>query len=162
MMKQFNGTRIRQAREILGLSREEFAGKVGCGPSELVRYEANLSETPRGTAERISIATGFSPRFFAQPDPPGFPLGSLLFHTLPPKCSVCGKRAEDSYLCDFPTGEECTKCLGYTEAKGFHACKRCLGSGVEPCSKPLCAACTVTNGLPAENVNRIDHCPTHG
>lgn len=74
------GQRIKQAREIRGYSRAEFARLVHCTEQKLVRFEADLDEPPDGVMDSIAVVTGFSPMFFRQPPGPEFPLGSLLYH----------------------------------------------------------------------------------
>lgn len=153
-----NGNRIKQARQIRGMSFEGLAAKIDCETHQLVRYEANLDPTPKDKLERIAIATTFPLAFFFQSNGPEFPLGSMLFHerTAPP-CDFCAQ-GSGNFQCDFPLKEECKECHGRTERKGFHVCRRCMGSGIEPCSANICASCTKSKG---EGVNRVDYCPMH-
>ena len=75
-----NGDRIRQAREIRGLTQAELAESIGVNQSTVARLEANAIESPEEVhLQAIALRTGFPSSFFRQPTSPDFPLGSLLF-----------------------------------------------------------------------------------
>lgn len=72
------GERIRQAREFLGLSQEQFAERVGVKQEAISGYENGLFQPGEQVLHAIALATGFPPSFFARP-PLELPEGSLLF-----------------------------------------------------------------------------------
>lgn len=74
-----NGERIRQAREIKGITQAELADAVGLQQSHIALFEQNYREPNDHTLGAISIATGFPPAFFRKNSAPEFPLGSLLY-----------------------------------------------------------------------------------
>ena len=81
-----SGERIRQAREIRGLTQLELAKLVGIEQSHVSHLEQGLRESSPEVLERIAMATKFSVAFFRQQPGPEFPLGSLLYRrrkTLP-------------------------------------------------------------------------------
>lgn len=87
-----NGRRIRQARELAGLSREELAEAAGISAALLTRYEHGSAPTPLSeeVAEALAMRCGFPVSFFHKDEPPDFPVGSLLFH------EIAEKRAEEA------------------------------------------------------------------
>lgn len=74
-----NGERIRQAREIAGLTQDELARKIGLAQSHVALFEQNLRQPQNETLNAIAMAVGFPLAFFKQPSAPDFPLGSLLY-----------------------------------------------------------------------------------
>lgn len=81
-----SGDRIRQAREIRGLTQFELSELVGIEQSHVSHIEQGIREPSSEVLERIAIATNFSVAFFKQAPGPEFPLGSLLYRrrrTLP-------------------------------------------------------------------------------
>lgn len=74
-----NGERVRQAREIRGLTQSELADRVGVNQSNITRLERNAFEPIEGLMDAISLSTHFPPAFFRQQSGPEFPLGSLLY-----------------------------------------------------------------------------------
>lgn len=75
-----NGERIRQAREIRGLTQAELAEAVEVHQSTIARLEANAIGQPAETLlHAVALRTGFRVSFFRQESGPEFPLGSLLF-----------------------------------------------------------------------------------
>jgi Zn-dependent peptidase ImmA (M78 family)/transcriptional regulator with XRE-family HTH domain len=78
-----NGDRIRQAREIIGLTQAELAERVRVSQSTIAHLESNskqlLIEPSEEVVEAISLHTRFPISFFYQESAPEFPLGSLLF-----------------------------------------------------------------------------------
>ena len=81
--RSVNGDRIKQAREIKGLTQAELADRVGVSQPAI----AQLEQTQPGPAfipsddliESISFALGFPVSFFKRESGPEFPLGSLLY-----------------------------------------------------------------------------------
>lgn len=74
-----NGDRIRQAREIAGLTQAQLADKAGISQAHVALFEQNMRQPQENTLESIAIATGFPVAFFRREVSPEFPLGSLLY-----------------------------------------------------------------------------------
>jgi Zn-dependent peptidase ImmA (M78 family)/transcriptional regulator with XRE-family HTH domain len=78
-----NGDRIRQAREIKGLTQAELASKVGVSQSAIAQLESNSNqlvfEPLEAKVDAIAFHTRFPKAFFYQDSAPEFPLGSLLY-----------------------------------------------------------------------------------
>lgn len=74
-----NGDRIRQAREIRGLTQNELANKIGVSQAAIAQFEGNLAAPSQEKLEAIALQTGFPIAFFKQPSSLDFPLGTLLF-----------------------------------------------------------------------------------
>jgi Zn-dependent peptidase ImmA (M78 family)/transcriptional regulator with XRE-family HTH domain len=83
--KIINGDRIKQAREIKGLTQEELGTRIGKSQSTIAHLERNskqlLLQPSEGVIEAIAFETGFPVGFFYQDSGPEFPLGSLLYRT---------------------------------------------------------------------------------
>jgi len=76
----FSGERIRQAREIAGLTQIELAEAVGVNQSTIARLESDGFDEPESAyLQAIALRTTFPLTFFKQGRPPEFALGSLLF-----------------------------------------------------------------------------------
>ncbi len=75
----FNGDRIRQAREIVGMTQEQLADAIGASQTHIALFEQNLRQPQDETITFIAIATGFPVGFFRREKAPEFPLGSLLY-----------------------------------------------------------------------------------
>ena len=76
----FSGERIRQAREIAGLTQIELAEAVGVNQSTIARLESDGFDEPENAyLQAIALRTTFPLTFFKQGRPPEFALGSLLF-----------------------------------------------------------------------------------
>ncbi len=76
-----NGDRIRQAREIRGLTQLELAGLVGIEQSHVSHIEQGLREPSVEVIQGLAIALKFPVAFFRQQPGPEFPLGSLLYRS---------------------------------------------------------------------------------
>lgn len=78
-----NGERVKQAREIKGLTQTELAERVGVTQSAIGHLERNgsqlLFQPSDELVEAIAFQTGFPRQFFRQESAPEFPLGSLLY-----------------------------------------------------------------------------------
>lgn len=79
-----NGDRVRQAREIRGLTQTELAERVGVSQPTIAYIERTVSQQVFDPSseiiEAIALQTGFPLQFFYQEDSgPEFPLGSLLY-----------------------------------------------------------------------------------
>lgn len=83
MIRTINGERIRQAREIKGLTQAALAERIGVTQSYIAHLERDagqlLFQPSDDLIEAIAIQTGFAPEFFRQESGPEFPLGSLLY-----------------------------------------------------------------------------------
>jgi Zn-dependent peptidase ImmA (M78 family)/DNA-binding XRE family transcriptional regulator len=73
------GERIRQARELRGLTQTELARRLGVSQPAIAYAEAGRSQPSAELLEGIALQTGFPLSFFRQPAAPDFPAGSLLF-----------------------------------------------------------------------------------
>lgn len=74
-----NGDRIRQARELRGMTQKELAEQVGVNQAAIAYIEGARFQPSGETLEAIAFRTGFPPAFFEQPTTGDFPLGSLMF-----------------------------------------------------------------------------------
>ena len=74
-----NGDRIKQARELRGLTQAELAERIEINRGALTHYEAGRYEPPDDVLDAIVQATEFPLAFFQQVMMIEFPLGSLLF-----------------------------------------------------------------------------------
>lgn len=79
-MVKFCGDRLRQAREIRGLSRSALASACGCSRQNLMEFETDQRQPNNAILERIALCLSFPMRFFRLPPGPDFPLGSLLLY----------------------------------------------------------------------------------
>jgi Zn-dependent peptidase ImmA (M78 family)/transcriptional regulator with XRE-family HTH domain len=77
-----NGDRVRQARELRGLTQTALAQAVGVRQSTIAHVETGRSQPSGEVLEKIAVRTGFPPAFFRLGPPPQFPEGSLLFRAL--------------------------------------------------------------------------------
>lgn len=78
-MANVNGERIKQARELKGLTQAQLARRARIDQSLIAYLEKGRREPSEETLERIAIQTGFPPSFFRQESSEGFPSGSLQF-----------------------------------------------------------------------------------
>jgi Zn-dependent peptidase ImmA (M78 family)/DNA-binding XRE family transcriptional regulator len=74
-----NNERLRQVRELRGLTQTELARLVGVNQSAIAAFEAGRKQPSQPLLEGISLQLGFPPLYFRQSSGPDFPLGSLLF-----------------------------------------------------------------------------------
>lgn len=72
------GERVKQVRELLGLTQEQLGQLIGTTQAILAHIEAGRVRADE-FAKPLVFRTGFPPSFFERPPGPGFPLGSLLF-----------------------------------------------------------------------------------
>jgi Zn-dependent peptidase ImmA (M78 family)/DNA-binding XRE family transcriptional regulator len=75
------GERVKQARELSGLTQIELAGKIGCHQSAIAHFENNRTLPSNELLDQIADATGFLPSFFEREPITGFSLGSLSFRS---------------------------------------------------------------------------------
>ncbi len=75
------GERIKQARELRGLTQSELADKVGCNQSAIAHFENDRSFPSENITRLIAEATGVLPGFFEQEPTRDFSLGSLSYRS---------------------------------------------------------------------------------
>lgn len=73
-----SGDRIRQAREIRGLTQQTLADAVGVDQSTVARWERDLLAVSDTQIEAIALVTSFPASFFRRIGGPEFPFGSLM------------------------------------------------------------------------------------
>jgi Zn-dependent peptidase ImmA (M78 family)/DNA-binding XRE family transcriptional regulator len=74
-----NGERVRQARELAGITQSALSKKAGVSQPAIAQIEAGLFQPADEIVDAIALATRMPTSFFRRPAPPEFPLGSLLF-----------------------------------------------------------------------------------
>lgn len=74
-----NPYRVKQAREMMRLSQEELANIIGISQSFIAQFEAGWKQPTQENTEALSKALNVPVEFFERPNPPSFPVGSLLF-----------------------------------------------------------------------------------
>jgi Zn-dependent peptidase ImmA (M78 family)/DNA-binding XRE family transcriptional regulator len=74
-----SGLRVRQAREVLGLSQTDLAKDVGVSQPSLANYERDLTPVPQQVLEQLIDRTGFPAPFFNKDAPPPVAAETLLF-----------------------------------------------------------------------------------
>ena len=67
--------RLRQARELRGLTQTALARQVGVHPSAIAQLETGRIQPSPAVLDALSRATGFPPAFFTRPSGPPLPLG---------------------------------------------------------------------------------------
>ena len=78
--RRISGSRIRQARELKGLTQTELAERIGVTQVAIVKYEKDFAQPSEEKLRGIALQTGFPPSFFRLPPTNGVPLGThLLF-----------------------------------------------------------------------------------
>lgn len=75
------GERVRQARELRGLTQTELARRLNITQSSVAQVESGRLSPSGEAVEAIALQTGMPPSFFGQPPDDHFPLGSLLFRS---------------------------------------------------------------------------------
>jgi Zn-dependent peptidase ImmA (M78 family)/DNA-binding XRE family transcriptional regulator len=75
------GDRVRQAREVRGLTQTELAEHLRVGQYVIARIEAGVHQPDASFLDALSLRLGFPPAFFRQEPRTEFPLGSLLFRS---------------------------------------------------------------------------------
>ena len=77
-----HGERIRQARELSGLTQTELFQRSGVGQSAIAQIESNTYVPSDPVLEAIALQTGFDIGFLKQEKPPAeFPIGSFLYRS---------------------------------------------------------------------------------
>lgn len=76
------GERIKQARELAGLTQAELAERAAVAQSAIAQIEAGIYEPSQSVLEAISEHTGFDSAFLSRETAPAdFPLSSLLYRS---------------------------------------------------------------------------------
>lgn len=78
----FNGERLKQAREIAGLTQKELAEAARLEQSFISMIEQNARKPSESAIETLALAVGFPRAFLDQPSGPDFPLGTILFRRM--------------------------------------------------------------------------------
>src|SRR6266568_5667450 len=73
------GDKLRQARELCGLTQSMLAEQCGVQQTMIALLEREARAPSDELLGRIAVATGFPIEFFTDPGGAEFPLGSLLF-----------------------------------------------------------------------------------
>lgn len=74
-----NAERVKQARELCGLTQEELAERIQHDQSLIAQIESGSKQPSENVLVAIAMATGFPPAFFKKGSSPDLPVGSLLF-----------------------------------------------------------------------------------
>lgn len=74
-----NAERVKQARELCGLTQEELAERIQHDQSLIAQIESGNKQPSDNVLVAIAMATGFPPAFFKKAESPDLPIGSLLF-----------------------------------------------------------------------------------
>ena len=75
------GSRLRQVRELRGLTQTELARRLNVNQSAIARIERDEFQPTADLLEKIALQTVFPPAFFRQRSESDFPLGTLLFRS---------------------------------------------------------------------------------
>jgi len=89
-----NGERIKQVRELQGLTQAEFAKSIGVHQSEIAQIETGRITPGEDILHQIAFRTGFPPAFFQRSASVEFPLGSLLYRA---RASITAKERGRAY-----------------------------------------------------------------
>ena len=81
MAQMAYGSRIRQARELRGMTQKELAAHVGVNQSAIAQIEKERYTPSSDLLKAIATETGFLPSFFEQEPIDSFPLGSLSYRS---------------------------------------------------------------------------------
>ena len=77
------GERIRQARELCGLTQSELADRAGVAQSAIAQIESDVYDPSDAALHAIAISTGFDVSFLRlEEPPPNFPFASTLYRSL--------------------------------------------------------------------------------
>ena len=74
-----NGDRVRQVRELRGLTQKDLATSIDITQPFIAQIETGFAQPSEEVLAALSQQTGFPTAFFRQEPPVDFPLGSLLF-----------------------------------------------------------------------------------
>ena len=76
-----NGLRLKQVRELLGLTQNELALKLSVAQATIAYLEAGYQQPTQELLSKICESTGFPQSFFEQIENIEFPFGSLLYRS---------------------------------------------------------------------------------
>jgi Zn-dependent peptidase ImmA (M78 family)/DNA-binding XRE family transcriptional regulator len=76
-----NGLRLRQVRELYGLTQSELAERLDVNQSTVAYIEGGFSQPSEDLLAKICKETGFPAKFFERMEVTDFPLGSLLYRS---------------------------------------------------------------------------------
>ena len=77
-----NGERLRQARELAGLTQQDLADRVGLVQSAIAQIESGLFEPTPTVAQALALYTGFDLNYLRRTEQPvEFPEGTLLYRS---------------------------------------------------------------------------------
>lgn len=76
-----NGLRLKQVRELLGLTQNELALKLSVTQATIAYLEAGYQQPSQELLSKICESTGFPESFFEQIESIEFPFGSLLYRS---------------------------------------------------------------------------------
>ena len=89
-----SGDRIKQVRELLGLTQVELAARINVTQSAIAHIESGRTMPSDGVLQAIAFQAGFPTSFFRQVPAPDFPLGSLLFRA---RASVTAREKSEAH-----------------------------------------------------------------
>jgi Zn-dependent peptidase ImmA (M78 family)/transcriptional regulator with XRE-family HTH domain len=88
------GDRIRQARELRGLTQSSLAKALDLNQSAVAHMEGGRNETTEEYIKAIAFQTGFPPAFFMQGAAPAFSEGSLMFRA---RAAMTARERQQAY-----------------------------------------------------------------
>ncbi len=88
------GDRVRQARELRGLTQTDLAKRIGTNQSTIAHIESSRFQPADSMLSAIALQTGFPPRFFGRNAPPDFSPGSMEFRA---KAKASAKEKTQAY-----------------------------------------------------------------
>lgn len=75
------GERVRQAREMRGLTQTQLANRLKINQSAIAQIETGRTQPSDDVLDGVVLQTGFPVNFFRKPPTTEFPLGTLLFRS---------------------------------------------------------------------------------
>lgn len=97
------GERIKQARELNGLTQKELAALIGCKQSAIAHFETNRSQPSAETLNDIGKVTGFLSSFFQRELQVDFSFGTLAYRS---RRSVTKREEAQAYQYAFTMYEQ--------------------------------------------------------
>jgi len=88
------GDRIKQARELIGMTQTELANRIGVKQSAISQIEKGEFEPSEDLLRAIANETGFLPSFFEKEPIDNFPIGSLSYRS---KRSITAREETKAY-----------------------------------------------------------------
>ncbi len=90
-----NGDRVRQAREMLGLTQSDISSRLAISQAMVAHIEGGLKQPSREVAEAIARETSLPLNFFYRHSGPSLPQGSLLFRS---RANVSAKKLTQAHV----------------------------------------------------------------